>query len=212
MKKPIIILVILSMSGILIGLIINSCKHEVTDISKIKSICFDNDVLPIFQSNCTMSGCHNASSTEIDIHLDNYTNVMKVVVPKKPFKSRLYNAITNKWGQIMPPPPASPLTENQRSLVYLWILQGADSCSISYSAQIEPIISSSCRSCHSGTSAQADVHLEDYNGVKSIATDGRMVSVIYEQNGKPLMPPDSALDDSKKSLIKKWVNAGAPNN
>ena len=34
------------------------------------AVCFESDVLPIFQSNCAKSGCHDAASHQDDYVLD----------------------------------------------------------------------------------------------------------------------------------------------
>ncbi len=41
------------------------------------AICFQSDILPIFQTNCAKSGCHNAASNEKGYILDTYDNLFK---------------------------------------------------------------------------------------------------------------------------------------
>jgi hypothetical protein len=51
---------------------------------------------------------------------------MDNVVPGKPFESELYKVVTSPWALLrMPQAPRPPLTEQQRSIIDLWILQGA---------------------------------------------------------------------------------------
>ena len=98
----------------------------------MRTVCFETEVLPIFQSNCAMPGCHDNSKDGgedgDDINLTNYAGIVKEVKPGDPKDSKIYEAITSKWEEIMPPPPNNPLTEEQRSLIYVWILQGAKTC------------------------------------------------------------------------------------
>lgn len=131
MKKLLIPSILISTLTFFIISGFNSCKHQPKDVSLIRTVCFETEVLPIFQSNCTMPGCHDDSKEgdeDGDINLKTYTGILKGVVPGKPDESKIYEAITNKWGEIMPPPPNNPLTKTQRSLIYLWILQGAKTC------------------------------------------------------------------------------------
>ena len=55
--------------------VIFSCKKQ-PDISNIPDICFNTQVLPIFQTNCAISGCHN-SNFERGIRLTDYENIIK---------------------------------------------------------------------------------------------------------------------------------------
>ncbi len=40
--------------------IVASCVHE-ADISDIKPVCFQQDILPLINANCTRSGCHDGA-------------------------------------------------------------------------------------------------------------------------------------------------------
>ena len=106
----------------------NSCKHQPQNVSTLRTVCFESEVLPIFQSNCTMPGCHNDSKEDKEFNLKTYNEIIKFVSPGKPLNSEIYKVITNKFGEIMPPSPNNPLSESQRSLIYVWILQGAKTC------------------------------------------------------------------------------------
>ena len=68
----------------LLTAVIYSCKHEPDPIPlpPVKMVCFQEEVLPIFRSNCAMSGCHSAQSAQDGIILDNYFNILSSwVVP-----------------------------------------------------------------------------------------------------------------------------------
>lgn len=113
----------LLITGILFSMSFNSCKHDELDISKYPDVCFENDVKPIFVSNCALSGCHSASGGEAGLVLDNYNGIMQGISPGSPLKSEIYSVITNEWINMMP--PDNPLTQSQRTLIRLWIEQGA---------------------------------------------------------------------------------------
>ncbi|MFA6924632.1 MAG: c-type cytochrome domain-containing protein [Bacteroidales bacterium] len=97
-----------------------SCKHKAVDVNDIRKVCYKNEIAPILNSRCSM--CHGDSISEEEINLSTYDGVMKLVSKGKPLKSRIYKSIKKD----MPPLPNTPLSEEQRSLIYAWILQGAD--------------------------------------------------------------------------------------
>ncbi len=100
-----------------------SCTHSVDNPENIQTVCFEKDVLPIFQTNCALSGCHSSSSAEEGIVLDSYQNIIKHVKPNSAKDSPVYEAITDSWGEIMP--PNGPLSKENRTAIFLWIEQGA---------------------------------------------------------------------------------------
>jgi len=106
------------------SLFLISCKHDKTDISAFKEICFNTDVKPIFVNNCAIAGCHTAGNSESGYVLDNYQGIMQGISPGNPLKSKIYKAITNEWINMMP--PDNPLNQEQRTTIRLWIDQGAD--------------------------------------------------------------------------------------
>jgi hypothetical protein len=83
---------------------------------------------------------------------------------------------------------------------------------ISYNTHIVPIIQNNCVACHSGSGANADVHLDTYEGVYGVASTGTLVGVTWHEPGFTPMPPNYQIDSCSLVQIKKWVNAGAPNN
>lgn len=99
-----------------------SCRHE-ADLESIPKVSFSGRVLPIVQSNCGKSSCHDGSS---EFSLRDYDQIKRKVTPFKPHKSELYKTMTYLDDfRVMPPPPAPPLEEAQLQLIYSWILQGA---------------------------------------------------------------------------------------
>ncbi|MCU0433781.1 MAG: hypothetical protein MUC87_10040 [Bacteroidia bacterium] len=81
-----------------------------------------------------------------------------------------------------------------------------------YSGQIREIINNNCVSCHNPASGNAYV-LDNHQGLFAVATSGQLVGAVYQRPGFQAMPPSGApLDDCQKALIRKWVEAGAPNN
>jgi hypothetical protein len=206
------------------------CRHDTAGLQSLDSVCFETQVLPTIIGNCTRQGCHSGSGGLFP--LTTYKQIMAKVKAGKPYSSDLYNAITGKYfTQQMPPDHA--LTEEQRTYIRIWILQGAQytTCSdttstgsntdgtttscdlnnVTYSATVNPILSSSCVSCHSASNAKGGVILTDYSHVQSVATSGKLVGVIT-QNGYSLMPPGGSLSSCNINQIKTWVTAGSLNN
>ncbi len=127
--------VILLSLGLLLTLA--SCQHE-PDFSSLKAVSYTNDIEPIIAGNCAMSGCHihrgggsNGSSGNDDdddlFPLTTYEEVMEngEISPGNSHNSKLYEVITNKGEDPMPPPPRPLLSDDQIRLIYVWIEQGA---------------------------------------------------------------------------------------
>lgn len=86
------------------------------------------------------------------------------------------------------------------------------SATISYSAQIAPIISSRCISCHTATD---QTKLYDYTHVKAnaLATSGSLYGAITADGTAIPMPPNTArLSSCDITKIKKWIDSGTPDN
>ena len=63
-------------------------------------VCFESNVLPIFQSSCARSGCHDATTREEDYVLDSYANIVKRgIKPGDANESKLYKGYKdlNEW-------------------------------------------------------------------------------------------------------------------
>jgi hypothetical protein len=100
---------------------ITSCTHN-ADLSGLPEVCFERDVLIIFTSSCATGGCHNGSGE--GPALNNYTNIMKTIVPGDPYGSSSYKAIITTWGENKMPPD-QPISLDNRTMIRVWIEQGA---------------------------------------------------------------------------------------
>jgi hypothetical protein len=101
---------------------ITSCSHD-ADISNLPEMCFERDVLPIFSNSCAISHCHDGSGEAFP--LNSYAQIMNTVTPYNPDKSQCYKAITTTWGEGRMPPD-QPLSQEKRTIIRLWIEQGAN--------------------------------------------------------------------------------------
>lgn len=191
------------------------------------TIYFEYDVLPILVSNCSVSGCHDPVSAESGVILTSYENVI-TTTDVEPFdleKTDIYDVLFLRDPEDrMPPAPRTPLTQEQLLLITQWILQGAENltcdqdttCStdnVSFQQQIDPIIATNCRGCHSGPNPSGGVSLADYNGIVDVASSGRLYGAIAHLPGFTPMPRNrDPLQSCEVDQIKSWVDAGAPNN
>jgi hypothetical protein len=125
---------------------ISSCTHT-ADITSLPEVCFERDVLPIFQNSCAMDNCHSTGS---ESSLTSYNEIVRHVVPGNAQKSGIYQMITSAWG-INRMPPSQPLSIDNRTIIELWIEQGATNqvCPTAV-AKTTPVISN-CQVPVSGT-------------------------------------------------------------
>lgn len=100
--------------------------QQVDPTADIPIISYQSDISLIMSTQCAVSGCHDGSSGELGSLLT-YDDVMRYggVEPGKPHNSRLYNTIRRYVGNVMPPAPNQPLSDEQIAAIYVWILQGA---------------------------------------------------------------------------------------
>jgi hypothetical protein len=82
--------------------------------------------------------------------------------------------------------------------------------SVSYANQIVPILNSACLGCHNGGAGH---DMTSHSGVRADALSGKLYGSVV-QNGTALDMPQggSKLSDCDIAKIKKWADAGAPNN
>jgi len=191
-------------------------------------IYFAQQILPILQSNCAMSGCHDAGSHQDGVVLTSYETVMSTagVKPNKPNDSELYEVISDNDPQDrMPQFPAPPLSAEQIGLIREWIQQGAkdlscdpdaggcDTSNVTFSGYVLPVIQSYCLGCHSGSAPSGGIGLGSYDQVKAVAQAGKLYGAISWEYGYSPMPQNAAqLSDCRISKIKAWIDAGMPNN
>ena len=200
-----------------------TCTREY--VEDLRGVCFDRDVLPIFQSNCTQSGCHNSQDREEGYDLTSYENIVSHGIAPGDYKgSKIYQALVNIGEARMPQSPYNRLTDAQITTIALWIKEGAQhtTCSDStncntsdakFSTAVSPILQTYCNGCHGGSSPLGNVDYNTYAGVKATVGNGKRMGSIRDQSGDSAMPRDAAsLSDCKISIIQAWIDAGALNN
>lgn len=88
--------------------------------------------------------------------------------------------------------------------------QACDTLNVGYQARIEPIISSNCLSCHTGTGAGGNVSLENYEAVKQAATSRNLYGTVSHTSDSPMPQGGDKLPDCDIKAIKKWIGSGYP--
>ena len=101
--------------------------------------------------------------------------------------------------------------DNEADL-YQFYQNQCDTTSISYSADIEPIMVTQCVSCHSGTNPDGNVGLENHSEVQFSAENGSLYGCVTNTNDFNIMPPAGALFQCDIDKIDAWIKAGMPNN
>jgi cytochrome c551/c552 len=186
------------------------------------TVYFVNEILPIISSNCTMSGCHDNATHAEGVNLTTYSNIVKYVSAGNAAGSKLYKVINRTGSDRMPPPPMPALTTVQKTKIQTWINQGArnnnctsacDTAVFTYSGAIKNMMSNKCSGCHNPASLGGGIDLSTFNGVQSVALNGRLYGAVANLPGYSPMPKNSAkLSDCEIRQIQKWINAGALNN
>ncbi|MBS1644251.1 MAG: hypothetical protein JST36_04370 [Bacteroidetes bacterium] len=90
-----------------------------------------------------------------------------------------------------------------------------DTSNVSFSKDIMPVVQSECAisNCHVAPNPPSGGDFSQYEGLKIVAIDGRLLGAIQHQAAYSPMPQNAAmLSDCTLSKFKIWVAAGAPKN
>lgn len=87
-----------------------------------------------------------------------------------------------------------------------------DTINMSYSANVAPIMSGSCVSCHSGNAPSGNIALETYSDVKAQADNGKLLGSIKHLAGYSPMPKgQSKLSECDINIVDAWIKQGTKN-
>jgi hypothetical protein len=101
--------------------VISDTGNEIT-----RTVSFANDILPIFNNSCSVSGCHTPGAKSPDLSASNAFNSLvtgNYLNTTNPETSSLYLWMTGKKGT---PMPVSGINKDYNALVKAWIKQGAN--------------------------------------------------------------------------------------
>jgi len=140
--------------------------------------------------------CHNPHNMKEGVNLDNYDDVKKNA--EKSYQAMLSGEMPEGGAKL----DAETLNSMKR-----WIELGKPygQAPISYNRDIKPLIELECGSCHIST-ISGGVSLSNYDEVKSVALDGRLLGTLTE-NGFTLMPPSGPLPNNQIDLVRNWINS-----
>lgn len=224
---------------LLLAMLLNSCVHELpfpagtTGTGGVTptppppppvatcspdTVYFQNTILPLINSSCAMSGCHDAITHKEGLNLTTYNGIMAAGVKAgNPGGSKLYSVIANNS---MPPKGSTPLTVTQKDLISKWISQGAknnvcngcDTATFTFSGAVSPMMNTYCKGCHNPASLGGGIDLSTYAGIKA-AANGRLMGSITHASGFSAMPKGgSMLSSCQITQVQKWITAGTLNN
>jgi hypothetical protein len=91
-----------------------------------RTVSYTNDIIPIFNNSCNISGCHNTGGKSPDLSTANSFNALSgggFINTGDPVNSELYLWMTGKRGT---PMPVGGINKEYNALVLAWIKQGAN--------------------------------------------------------------------------------------
>ena len=213
------------------------CRHEIpvadtggaggtpptqTSNCSADTVYFANDILPMINSNCATTGCHDAITHKEGVTLTNYNNIRGYVKPFNAGGSKLYEVCIKSGDERMPQPPLPALTQAQLAKMIKWINQGAlnnqctggcDSTVFTYAAAVSVTVNTFCKGCHNPASLGGGVDLSTYTGVKTQALNGKLMGSIAHTAGFKAMPQGTnKLSDCQIRQVQKWIQGGSLNN
>ena len=207
-----------------------ACKHDIPPASN-GDICFETEILPIFNSKCATSGCHSGSNPAHGMGLSTYAELVgghggEGIIPYKPNESEFIEVmLEDDPDKVMPPPGSAPLTADELSRIIAWVNEGApntvncasatcDSSLFLFNTHVLPIFESNCVGCHSGAEPDGGYDFSSYAGVKASVDEGRLLGAIQHLTDYSAMPPSPSpkLDACNLAKVRKWVQNGAVNN
>jgi len=188
------------------------------------TVYFQNQILPLLVSTCAMSTCHNTQFPTLGFDLSTYSTILKLVKPKNPDASTLYNVISaSDPSDKMPISPSPVWTNDQELLLKKWIEQGAlnnscnesylgcDTSKVTYTNFIKPIMVAYCEGCHVQKSWGGNVVLSTFDDVKKVAQNGQLYGAVAQKTGYAPMPKfQQPLSSCVVEKIGAWIKAGMP--
>jgi hypothetical protein len=105
---------------------------------------------------------------------------------------------------------------DNEEFLYPKLSNSCDTIDVTFSSAVKPVLQQYCFTCHSNSNAApfgGNIKLEDYADVKISADNGKLYGTVAHLPGYSAMPKGgSKLDDCDISMIKSWIDSGAPDN
>jgi len=88
-----------------------------------------------------------------------------------------------------------------------------DTSNVGYQATIVPLMKANCNACHNSSAPSAGIATDNYQGVKTIALNGKLYGSIAHLSGYSAMPKGgNKLSECDIKRVKIWIDMGAPEN
>ena len=92
-------------------------------------------------------------------------------------------------------------------------IPNCDTINMKFTANVVPLLSTNCYSCHGNGRAFGGVNLDTYTKVKAVADNGSLIGSISHASGYSPMPKNAAqLSTCDINKIRAWISRGALNN
>ena len=89
-----------------------------------------------------------------------------------------------------------------------------DTTGITYAGTVAPLLQSyGCVGCHNGPAPSGSISLDNFNGVRAAALNGKLYGAISHSSGFSPMPQGgSKMSACHITKIRSWIDAGSVNN
>lgn len=185
------------------------------------TVYFQNTILPLVVSSCGTTGCHDQESHKDGIILTDYSSIIRTgeIKAGDPDDSEFFESLTDDEDDLMPPPPYEPLNSEQIQLIKTWILQGArnnacfdgcDTTSVTYAAQVWPMMESNCTGCHSASAPGGGIVIAGYEDMVALAENGSLMGSVRWESGYARMPVNQQLSECNVNILQIWIDNDFP--
>ncbi len=187
-----------------------------SDACSADTVYFQNDVLPLLNSTCAVSGCHDATTGREGIVLTDYGAVMRTggIDLQNPSSSRIYRAITSTGEGHMPPktilhgrrPRQQVCLPGQGAKNNACTQLNCDTTTVTFTGSVKPILQKYCIGCHSGTNPSGGIDLSNLTSLMVQVNNGFLMASIRQDPGYSPMPKGGAkLSSCEIATISIWV-------
>jgi hypothetical protein len=195
-------------------------NYALTVTAGSTAVCFSSDILPLYQTYCAQTSCHNSVTKAEGVVTDSYANIMNGIKANNSGSSKYFTVI----GGSMPPNGKAQMTASQIALIKQWINEGAtnstcstaicDTTQYTYTNGISVLFANNCNGCHSVAPGSGNVILSDYASAKAAGINLKVSflnAINYTSATAAMnMPPGGQLSSCQITQITKWINNGCP--
>ena len=110
MLTPLLIVLIAGLMGC-----VTKNEEQILGECRTFDLSFAQDIEPIIDQNCAISGCHDAATSTAGVNLEGYTNI----------DTHLDRVVARANDGARPMPPTGLIPECDRSKIDAWVAKGA---------------------------------------------------------------------------------------